>query len=217
MIEAEASLSTRGIRLADRALAASLLTSLALAGGAPKTAQATPAHEASLSDCAPYFDTSHYRNHEGEVCTAYVANSAGVALQGFYKFGNNRRSYESGPARHHFRTRYYSGPRQAIERDVDSWPTTRSFFGNKVKESIDVVSVSSSLKADRGLVKTKESWRVIAPDGDVLHNEPRHTRNITMCRGKLPGHLLHEWVVVKLSRDPGYNCRAFDRRHDFAP
>jgi len=32
-----------------------------------------------------------------------------------------------------------------------------------------------------------------------------------MCRGKLPGHLLHEWVVVKFVRDPKFNCIAFDK------
>jgi len=153
MIEAEASLSTRGIRLADRALAASLLTSLALAGGAPKTAQATPAHEASLSDCVPYFDTNHYRNHEGEVCTAYLANSAEVALQGFYKFGNNRRSYESGPARHHFRTRYYSGPRQAIERDVDSiFLFTHVQFLDKSRVSMGVGRTSATSRPITALI-----------------------------------------------------------------
>jgi hypothetical protein len=219
MIEASPSQPSPANRFLDKALVASVLTTLALASGPgpAKTAEAAPAHAAGLSDCTRYFDVSTYRNHEGEVCTAYVANSAEVALQGFYKFGNNRVSYLASPARHHFQTRYWGGPRRSIEREVDSWPSTDKLLGNKVKESIDVVSVSSNLKADRGLVRTRESWKVTAPNGDTLHQEAKHTRDVTMCRGRLPGHILHEWMVVKYSRDPTYDCIAFDKRHDITP
>ena len=194
------------------------MSALAIAACSPKSTEADgpTATADGLRDCASYVD-SKYRNHEAEVCTAYVANSAEVALQGFYKFGNNRRSYLYDPARHHFETRYWGGPRQAIEREVDGWPTTKSFFGNKVKERVGVVSVSSNLKADRGLVRTRESWTVTSPTGQVLHREGSHIRNVTMCRGKLPGHVLHEWMVVKYQRDPNFNCIAFDRRHDIKP
>lgn len=200
-----------------RNLAASVIASLAIASGPVKSHEAPRAEAAGLGDCTPYFDTSRYRNHEYEVCTAYTANSAEVALQGFYKFGNNRAGYLADTTRHHFETRYWGEPRQSIERDVDSWPKTSRITGNRVKEDIDVISVSSSLKADRGLVQTRENWDVAAPNGEVLHHEPRHTKNITMCRGKLAGHLLHEWVVVKFARSPKFNCIAFDKRHGITP
>jgi len=62
-------------------------------------------------------------------------------LQGFYKFGNNRTGFLADAARHHFETRYWGSPRKSIERDVDSWPQTGRVTGNKVEESIDLVSV----------------------------------------------------------------------------
>lgn len=204
-------------RNAARALAVSLVAGLAIAAGAGEAnSETTSARTAGASDCAPYFDLSRFRNHQYEVCSAYVGNSAEVALQGFYKFGNNRAGYLAAPSRHHFETRYWAGPRQAIEREVDSWPKTSAFTGNSVEENINVVSVSSNLRANRGLVKTRESWRV-SSGGSVLHDEPEHTRNVTMCRGKLPGHFLHEWVVAKLVSDPNYNCIAFDKRHGLKP
>lgn len=200
-----------------RYFALSVAASLMIATGGDRPTEALMAESAGLGDCAFYFDKSRYRNHEYEVCTAYIANSAQIALQGYYKFGNNRIGFLAAPAKHHFETRYWAGPRRSIEHEVNSWPKTSNFTGNKVKQDVDLVSVSSNLKADQGLVQTRESWRVIDSKGKVLHNEPRHTRNITMCRGQLPGHPLHAWVVVKFSRDPQFNCIAFDKSHDLNP
>lgn len=201
-----------------RRFALSLMTGLAIGAGTFSTTEAdTPASAVSLNGCVPYANISKYRNHEYEVCTAYVANSAQIALQGFYKFGNNRSSFLADSAKHHFETRYWEQPRQSIEQEVDSWPKTKSIFGNRVAENIDIASVSSSLKADRGLLRTSESWEVTTPSGETLHHESRHFKNITMCRGKLPGHVLHEWVVVKFIRDPQFNCVTFDKQHGIAP
>lgn len=200
-----------------RNLAASVMSGFVIAGGAASSTEAVPANSAGLSDCAPYFDTAKYRNHEYEACTAYIGNSASIALRGFYKYGNNRIGYLANPARHHFETRYWTGARQTIERDVNSWPETGNLTGNKVIVDVDLVSVSSNLKANRGLLKTQESWDVTSSKGRVLHHEPRHTKNITMCRGRLPGHPLHAWFVVKFVRDPSFNCIAFDKRHNIAP
>lgn len=204
-------------RFARRVFTTSLVAGLALAAFPPKAVDKVPVHATGLSDCAPYFDTSRYHNHEYEVCTAYIANSAEIALQGFYKYGNNRVSYLADAARHHFKTRYWAGPRRTIEREVDSWPTTRGFTGNRVREDIDLVSLSSNLKADRGVLRTRENWRVTSPTGRILHDEPRHIRNVTMCRGRLPGHPLHAWFVVKFSRDPSFDCITFDKRHNLQP
>jgi len=170
-----------------------------------------------LAGCARYFDVSKYQNHEYEVCTAYVGNAAEVALQGLYKFGNSRIGYLSNSARQHFETRYWDQPRQAIERRVDSWPKASNLAGNKVKETTELVSVAANLQADRGLVKTRESWKVTASDGNVLYDEPLITKNITMCRGQLPGHPLHEWVVARNSQIPDFDCIGFDKSHGLKP
>jgi hypothetical protein len=213
MNEPTEAMSRRPIAYMSRGLVASIMSTLALAAGTTKSAESTPATSAGIGDCTTYVSSSRYHNHEYEVCTAYVANSAEIALQGFYKFGNNKISYLADAARHHFETRYWQGPRNHIERDVDAWPKTGRITGNKVTEDIDVVSVSSNLRADRGLVQSRESWSVKAPSGKILHREARHTKNITLCRGKQSGHLLHEWVVVKFSRDPKFDCIAFNKEH----
>jgi hypothetical protein len=226
-----------------RAVAASIVASVALAActmKAPETSasstKAAPqsesttsstvshsasttraSHPAGLAGCAPYYNFSKYHNHEYEVCTAYVGNTAEIALQGFYKFGNNRIGFLADGARHHFETRYWNGPRQAIEHEVDSWPTTPHFTGNFVDQSITLVSLSSDLKADRGLLQTRESWKVTDMDGAVRLNESNHLTNVTMCRGKLPGHPLHEWVVVSFMRSADYDCIGFDQQHHLAP
>ena len=170
-----------------------------------------------VTGCEPYFDLSKYKDHEYEVCVAYISNSAEIALQGLYKFGNSRIGYLSDAAKHHFETRYWNQPRQAIEQEVASWPKTSDVTGNKVEDSITLVSVTSSLAADRGLVQTRESWQVTAPDGTILHNEPLHTKDITMCRGRLPGHPLHEWMVVATSQQPNFDCIGFDKSNGIAP
>jgi hypothetical protein len=170
-----------------------------------------------LAGCKPYFDLSKYHDHEYEVCTAYVANSAEIALQGLYKFGNSRYTALADTARHHFETRYWDGPRQTIEHEVDSWPKTWSVVGNEVDQSVDILSVTSDLKADRGLVHAQENWEVMSPDGSLLYSEPSHNKDITLCRGKLPGHILHEWVVVSFTANPTFDCIAFDTAHSLEP
>lgn len=177
----------------------------------------SPAKVPGLAGCEPYFDTTKYVNHEYEVCTAYVVNSAQIALQGFYKFGNNRASYASDLARHHFETRYWDQPRQNIEQRVDSWPKTDSLFGNEVESSVTVLVVSADLTADRGLVQTEENWQVTSPNGATLYNQSAQVQDTTLCRGRLPGHLLHEWVVVSDSSQPNFDCRGFDAAHDLTP
>jgi len=186
-----------------RAAGAVLLSAAALVGFSGQAAEAQPTSSVGLADCVPYLDFSKYHNHEYEVCTAYVANSAEIALQGFYKFGRSPSGARAGLARHHFESRYYDGPRQAIEGRVDSWPSGE----NKVDENIDVQQLSSSLSANRALLTTLESWQVTAPDGHALLQEQNRRRGITMC--KIPGLLLHKWVVAKFSRDPNFNCNAF--------
>lgn len=180
----------------------------------PKAATTAPS---GLLGCKPYFDTATYRDHQYEVCTAYVSNSATIALQAFYKYGSHRFSYLSAPARHHFETRYYNEPRSSIERRVDSWPRITSLKGNKVEQDIRVNSVTSSLAADRGLVQTQEQWQVYSPDHTLLYHEPLHTQDITMCRGRLPGHPLHEWVVVSFQREPEFDCIGFDQANGLEP
>lgn len=216
--------SSQANRNVSRALALSIMAGLAIAAGSGDSAPAdTSARAAGIADCLPYFDLTTFRDHEYEVCSAYVGNSANLALRPFYQFGNNSVHSLAAANKHHFETRYWAGPRQVIEQEVASWPKTRSVGGNKVEHSINVVSVSSNLKADRGLLKTTESWEVTAR-GRVLHDEPEHTRDVTMCRGKLPGHflklpkhVLHEWFVVKYVRDPSFDCVAFDKRHGIKP
>lgn len=187
----------------------------------PTQLQATnepkPPYRSGLAGCAAFSDTNKFRNHEYEVCTAYIGNTATIALQGFYKFGNNTKSYLSDASRHHFETRYWNNPRQTVERTVDSWPKTRSFFGNHVEASLTLVSLSSSLAADQAVLQTQESWQVTQPGGAVLRSEPAHIKDTTMCRGRLPGHILHEWFVVSDQQDPKFNCRAFDVTHNLKP
>ena len=181
------------------------------------TSEAVVARPEGLLGCKPYFDKSRYQNHEYEVCTAYIANSSQIALRGFYKFGNSRVGYVATPARHHFETRYYGTPRRHIEREVDGWPKGVGLTGNDVDASMTLMSLSSGLAADRAVLTTKESWTVTANDGRVLHNEPMHSKEVTMCRGRLPGHPLHEWVVVSYSAQPDFNCIGFDKAEGLAP
>ncbi len=179
----------------------------------PETSATTEAAEPGLAGCKPYFDTAIYTNHEYEVCTAYVYNAGQVALQGFYKYGNNEVLYVADAARHHFENRYWEQPRETIEAAVDTWPKTSSVRGNTVAQTVTVQSLSANLEADRAVLQTRESWRVIQPDGTLLYNEPVHDKDVTMCRGRQPGHPLHEWVVVADSRISDYDCIGFNKTH----
>lgn len=170
-----------------------------------------------FAGCAPYFDTSRYKNNEYEVCTAYTVNSTTIALQGLYKFGNNHVGYVADAARHHFETRYWDQPRQIGEQLVESWPQTNSVLGNEVEQSVTLVSLSANLQADRAVLQTRQSWKVTNPTGAILLNEPLHTQDVTMCRGGLPGHPLHEWVVVSYSQAPDFDCISFNRSHNLSP
>lgn len=199
-----------------RTFAVSAMAALAIATGPPHSSADAAVQTEGIADCAPYFRTARYKNHEYEVCTAYIQNSAGIALQGFYKFGNNSRSYLSDAVRHHFETRFWGGPRQSAENEVDSWPITKQLSGNKVENHIKLVSLKSNLKANRAFVRTRESWEV-SSKGNTLHDEPEHTVNITMCRVKLPGHPLHAWVVALEERDPNIDCKDFAQNNGLEP
>lgn len=170
-----------------------------------------------LPGCLAYSDLSRFHNHEYEVCTAYIANSSELARQGFYQFGNNNVTWLSDAAKHHFETRYWDQARQNIEQAVVSWPKTNDFGGNDVSSSITLTSLSSNLKTDRAVLQTQESWKVTAPDGTVQLNQPMQTVNVTMCRGRLPGHLLHEWVVVGFSQMSSFDCVSFDKANNIQP
>lgn len=177
----------------------------------------TQPRSTGLAGCVPYFDKSIYKNHEYEVCSAYIGNVASAALRAYYKFGNNTRSYLADTSRQHLETRYWDSPRQQVEQSVNSWPKTSQFFGNHVETSISLNSLTSNLAADRALVQTVESWQVTQPSGGTLRNEPLHTKDSTLCRGRLPGHPLHEWFVVSEMQVPNFNCRAFDVAHNLKP
>lgn len=170
-----------------------------------------------IASCRPYFDVSRYRNHEYEACTAYVVNASEIALQGFYKFGNNRIGYLSGAARHHFATRYWAGARQTIESRVDAWPKAANLTGNRVEMAVTVLSLSSNLKQDRALLQTQESAMVTDKSGRLVYNQALQTKAATICRGTLPGHPLHEWFVVSSSRQPNFDCLGFDRANGLKP
>ncbi|MDB5181738.1 MAG: hypothetical protein JWP13_501, partial [Candidatus Saccharibacteria bacterium] len=167
--------------------------------------------------CSIYFNTATYQNNEYEVCTAYVVNAAEVALQGMYKFGNNSFDIPAQAARHHFETRFWGEPRQSVENEVATWPETDRVLGNSVEESVSAISVTVDLQDNRALLSTEESWKVTAPDGTVLHDDQLHVKDITMCSGKLPGHPLHEWMVVSRSRLPDFDCTGFDRANGIEP
>lgn len=181
------------------------------------TPSSNPSGDPNLLGCAPYFDITRYENHEYEVCVAYIANAAEIALQGFYKYGNSEIDYLSDGARHHFETRYFDQPREAIEQEVDSWPRVSNIMGNKVEETITLASLSSNLQANRALIQTQESWRVTGSDGEVLYEEPLGIKDITMCRGQLPGHPLHEWFVVSNTQIPDFDCIGFDKANGLTP
>jgi hypothetical protein len=189
---------------------------LALPNLACDSSAAEDTRPAGIAGCKPYFNIHKYPDHEYEACTAYVVNSSEVALQGMYKFGNNSVSLITDGARHHFRTRFMGSPRQSVEKKVESWPQTNSLTGNRVHDSIRIRSVSSSLKQDRAIIKTRENWKVTNPGGNTLLKESGD-KNITMCRGRLPGHPLHSWFVVKFAREPRFDCVEFDREHQIAP
>lgn len=170
-----------------------------------------------LAGCKRYFNLSKYRNHEYEACTAYVSNASTVALGGLYKFGNNRIGYLSGAARHHFETRYWGDARQMIESRVDDWPKVSNLTGNRVHMNLSVLSLSSNLKKDRALLQTQEAAMVTEKHGQVIYDEASQTKDVTLCRGTLPGHPLHEWFVVSYSREPDFNCVGFDKANGLKP
>lgn len=170
-----------------------------------------------LLGCKQYFNLSKYPDHEYEACTAYVVNSAEIALQAFYKFGNSRIGYQADAARHHFETRYWGDARQTVENEVDAWPKTSNLTGNMVDMNVTVLSLTSNLKADRAILQTQESLMVTEKRGVVLHNESSDAKDVTMCRGALKGHPLHEWFVVSYNHQPDFDCIGFDKSNGLQP
>lgn len=204
---------------------------------AEPTAHSGAIYQKGLADCNRFPLPSKKNNHEFEVCTALLVNTR-LARRDFYQYGNNtnkiigflNRLIKPDSIRSDFENRYFDGPttsdgpRTLIETVVDGWPDSDSFLGNHVASGVDLISLSSNLKADRAVARIRQFWHVDDRKGNNLYDEPSHVQNVTLCRGKLPNkpgelptHQLHEWFIVKFTSDPKFPCIAFDKRHHIQP
>ena len=168
------------------------LAALAVATSLLAVAGPVSAKDSDLQACA------RWQNHLFEVCAAYVFNDASFSLQPYYKYVHSDSIL--APLGNRFFLKYKGQAQQLLKRRVASWP-----HGTNEVEGPDIriLSARSSLSCNRGVLITRESWRVTSQNGRTLYNETAqlHTvllRRVPDQRFKFGSHVLHAWVVYNL-------------------
>lgn len=134
-----------------------------------------------------------FTNHEYEVCTAYIFNSAMADLVPYYKFANSTNTSLARFVSYRLDSRY-SGPANSLIRDrVVGWPTGE--FDVDVP-SIKILSINSSLANNSATLQTIETWRVADDSGNTMYAETNAYHTITMAR--VQSYVLHKWVVTSM-------------------
>jgi len=147
---------------------------------------------------------AHFSGHTYEACFAYIVNDSALALRQYYREANSEDPWDSADAAADFSYRFRGPAYRSIKQMVASWPLG---VNTVYLPRITILSASASLTANRAVLTTRETWRVINHDGRVLLKLNNQLRRVTMCR--IQGRLLHIWVVVKYSADPSFNCLAY--------
>lgn len=152
------------------------------------TVQPSP-QVAQASDQARH-DCVQFKNHEYEVCTAYVLNASLETLWPYYAYNTSGNSTLAGFVTYRLGLRYTGQAHDVLTQRVASWPQGSH---DVAVPDIDIVSVDSNLSADTATLQTKESWLVTDGGGHVIYQENATPHAITMHR--VPSYVLHKWVV----------------------
>jgi hypothetical protein len=164
----------------------------AIATGAV-TLPASVASADTLNECASL------QGHRYEVCFAYVVNDAHWSLQPYYKYVHSDSFL--APLADRLPLKYRGSALRTIRSRAMHWPRGT----NRVQgPSIRILQARSSLKCNKARLVTRESWKVITPNGRVLYQEKNQLHTIVMRRvpderTRIGGRvLLHAWVVSKI-------------------
>jgi hypothetical protein len=134
-----------------------------------------------------------YQNHVYEVCTAYLANSSLAVLLPYYKFARDPNTSLSGYVTYRLGQRYTGAANSLIQNRVAAWPVGDYDVG---VPDIHIVSVTSSLAANRATLKTEESWTVTDSHDHIVYRETHQRHVVSMQR--VPSYILHKWVVTDI-------------------
>lgn len=148
----------------------------------------TPASAQAASGCR------NYRQHQFEVCTAYAFNSSLLARAPFYRYARSGNPARVRAAFYRMRSRYRGQARWLLESQVAAWPRGQT----KVSfPRIRITSVKASLRRNRAVLTTVESWLVRTRDKEsLLYREDRRRHTVIMRRVR--GLFLHKWVVTAI-------------------
>lgn len=135
-----------------------------------------------------------FTNHEYEVCTAYIFNSALADLVPYYKYANSPNASLMRLVSYRLDSRYVGQANQVIRSRVSWWPTN---IDNDVDvPAIRILSVNADLATNSATLQTIESWRVGNSADSVVYQETNAPHIVTMAR--VPSYVLHKWVVTNI-------------------
>lgn len=133
------------------------------------------------------------RNHEYEVCTAYIFNAVFADLVPYYNFAHSSNSAMAHFVSYRLDSRYGDQANTLIRNRVAAWPAGET---NVDVPIIKILSVNADLTTNTATLQTQESWLVTDQHQNVLYQADGGYHFITMQR--VPSYVLHKWVVTDI-------------------
>jgi hypothetical protein len=128
-----------------------------------------------------------------EVCTAYVFNASLGARWPFYHYATSGNAAQVVAATNRLASRYYGAAFDQIVSQTVGWPSQVDVS----PPTIRILSMDVSPDQNFATLTTVESWDVHTENGTPLFQESNQPHTIQMQR--VPGLILHKWVVVYFS------------------
>jgi hypothetical protein len=153
----------------------------------PVSAAAQTQRPAVTGDCL------HYAGHVYEVCTAFVFNCTTAAMLPYFKYAHSPNRARAIAAKYRLESRYIGQARRKLESMVSKWPSGEAHVR---LTRLSITSARSSLATNSATLHVKWSWFVFFPNGQ-FRAETNHPHTISMRR--VPGLILHKWVVAGIS------------------
>ncbi|HSW80407.1 MAG TPA: hypothetical protein VLG47_06530 [Candidatus Saccharimonadales bacterium] len=162
-------------------------------GKSHTTHSSTSYHYDSSKDDPSDNPCAHFKNHEYEVCTAYVANSVLADLVPYYTFVHSDVDFMKQAATDRLDSRYSGQAYSVLTNRTRNWPIGETEVD---VPKIKILSVKSNLSSNTATMKTRESWTVKTDSDQILYRENSKIHTITMHR--VPSYVLHKWVVTNI-------------------
>jgi hypothetical protein len=181
-----------------------LVVAVLIVFGRVTGALAAPADQftQSLKECG----STH--GHRYEACAAYVFNDANGGLRFYYKYARSH-SILSG-LKSRFALKYTASAQATIRSwtsispniPISRWPTG----ANWVHFEVAIERARASLRCNRAVLNTRETWAVVSQSGNTLYSEQSQEHTVILNRVpderfRLGSHVLHQWVVDNVAKE----------------